>query len=30
MTMRAVRGLREQLGLPATFALDGCRHGRMI
>jgi hypothetical protein len=26
---RLVRGLREQLGLPATFTLDACRHGGM-
>jgi hypothetical protein len=26
---RLVRGLREQLGLPAAFTLDACRHGGM-
>jgi hypothetical protein len=26
---RLVRGLRERLGLPATFTLDACRHGGM-
>ncbi|WP_439392395.1 hypothetical protein ACRQ5Q_22630 [Bradyrhizobium sp. PMVTL-01] len=26
---RLVRGLREQLNLPATFTLDACRHGGM-
>ena len=26
---RLVRGLREQLGLPAFFTLDSCRHGGM-
>lgn len=26
---RLVRALREQLGLPATFTLDACRHGGM-
>jgi hypothetical protein len=26
---RLIRALREQLGLPATFTLDACRHGGM-
>ena len=28
-TAKIVRRLREQMGLPATFTLDACRHGGM-